>query len=54
MLHLNIPVHNQVTFGSKNLRVLGPKVWNILPYHKKSSENLVSFKMIIKQWNGTR
>ena len=51
---LNIPVHNQVTFGSKSLRVFGPKVWNSLPYHIKSSENLESFKTIIKHWNGTR
>ena len=26
MLNLNIPVHNQVTFGSKSFRVFGPKV----------------------------
>ena len=31
MLNLNIPVHNQVTFGTKNLRFFGPKVWNSLP-----------------------
>ena len=54
MLNLSLPVHNQVTFGSKSLRVFGPKIWNSLPYHIKSSENLESFKMIIKHWNGTR
>ena len=54
MLNLNIPVHNQVTFGSKNLRIFGPKVWNSLPSHIKSSDNLTVFKMIIKHWNGTR
>ena len=54
MLNLNIPVHNQVSFGSKNLRVFGPKVWNSLPYHIKSFENRESFKMTIKHWNGTR
>ena len=54
MLNLNIPVHNQVTSGSKSLRVFGPKVWNSLPYHIKSSENLESFKMVIKHWNGKR
>ena len=53
-LNLSIPVHNQVTFGSKNLRAFGPNVWNSLPYHIKSSENLESFKMIIKLWKGTR
>ena len=35
MLNLNIPVHKQVTFGSKSLRVFGPKVWNNLPYRIK-------------------
>ena len=54
MLNLSLPVHNQVTFGSKSLRVFGPKIWNSMPYHIKSSENLESFKMIIKHWNGTR
>ena len=54
LLNLNIPVHNQVTFGSKSLRVFGPKVWNSLPYHIKSSEILKSFKLIIKHWNGIR
>ena len=53
MLNLNIPVHKQITFGSKSLRVFGPKVWNSLPYIK-SSEYLESFKMLIKHWNGTR
>ena len=40
MLNLNIPVHSPATFRSKSLRVFGPKVWNSLPYHIKSSENL--------------
>ena len=54
MLNLNIPVHNQVTFGNKSLRVFGPKVWNSLPYHIKPSEKLKLFKLIIKHLNGTR
>ena len=45
MLKLNIPVYNQVTVGS--LRVFGPKVWNSLPNHIKSFENLQWMKMII-------
>ena len=44
-LNLSLPVHNRVTFGSKSLRVFGPKIWNSLPYHIKSSENLESFKI---------
>ena len=55
MLNLSLPVHNQVTFGSKSLKICKrPKIWNSLPYHIKSSENLELIKMIIKHWNGTR
>ena len=39
-LNLNIPNYNQVTFGKKSLRIFGPKIWNSLPYHIKSSKNL--------------
>ena len=52
-LNLEIPKSNQVRFGTKSLRYLGPKVWNSLPYHIKSSENLTIFKTLIKNWNGT-
>ena len=54
MLNLSISVHSQVIFGSKSLRVFRPKVWNSLPYHIKSSENLELLKIIIKHWDGTR
>ena len=50
-LNLDIPSYNQVTFGCKALTFLGPKTWNSLPYHVKSTGNLASFKTIIKFWN---
>ena len=31
-LNLDIPKWNQGTFGYKSLKVLGPKIWNNLPY----------------------
>ena len=40
------------TFGYKSLKVLGPKIWNNLPYHVKSSENLDTFKNLLKNWDG--
>ena len=43
-LNLEIPKSNRVRFGTKILRCLGPKVWNSLPYHIKSSENLTIFE----------
>ena len=30
-LNLNISNYNQVNFGKKNLRILGPEIWNSLP-----------------------
>ena len=51
-LNLDIPSYNQVTFGREALTFFGPKRWNSLPSHIKSAENLVSFKTMIKFWNG--
>ena len=51
-LNLETPEWNQVTFGEKSLEVYGPKVWNSLPFHIKTSENLIQFKNLIKNWNG--
>ena len=51
-LNLDVPTINQVSFGGKSLRYYGPKIWNSLSFHIKSSENLEGFKNIIKNWNG--
>ena len=51
-LNLDIPSDNQVTFGRKALTLLGPKTWNSLPYHIRSTENRVSFEAMIKFWTG--
>ena len=51
-LNLEIPKPNQATFGASHLRSYGPKIWNALPYHIKTSDNLNSFKSIIKCWDG--
>ena len=40
---------------SKNFwlqKVLGSKIWNNLPYHVKSSDNLDTFKNLLKDWDG--
>ena len=47
-LNLEIPKSNEVTFGTKSLRYLGPKVCNSSPYHIKSLEKLTIFKTVIK------
>ena len=49
-----IPESNQISYGKKSLRIYGPKLWNSVPYHIKSSENLEYFKRTIKYWNGQR
>ena len=54
MLNLYIPKWNQKTFGYESLRVLGPKIWNNLPCHDRSSENLDTFKLCLKTGMETR
>ena len=48
-LNLDIPKWSQRTFGYKNLKVLGPKMWNNLPYHVKSSDNHDTVKNLLKK-----
>ena len=52
-LNLEIPKNNQVKYGTRGLRVFGPKIRNSLPHHIKSAENLVTFKRIMKtlEWS---
>ena len=52
-LNLNVPKVNQVSYGEKSLRYYGPKIWNSLPFHVKTSENLKTFKEIINNWIGS-
>ena len=49
--NLEVPIINQVTFGAKSIRYLGPEIWNTLPFDIKSSESLTTFKRIIKNWD---
>ena len=51
-LNLETLEWNQVTFGAKSLKVCGSKVWNSLSFHIKTSENLIQFKSLMKNWNG--
>ena len=44
ILNLDVPNINQVSFGGKSLRYYGPGIWNSLPFHTKSFENLEVFK----------
>ena len=39
---------NQVSFGNKSIKPLGPKIQNCLPPHKKSCENFKTMKRVIK------
>ena len=40
-LNLDVPIINEVNFGAKIIRYLGPKIWNSLRFHIKSSESLM-------------
>ena len=45
-LNVDVPTINQVSFGDKSVRYYGPKIWNWLPFHIKSFDNLQAFKII--------
>ena len=36
--------------GSESLRILGPKIWDLIPENIKSEASLTSFKNAIKKW----
>ena len=49
-LNLNIPRNRQVTIGTfKAWKIQVQKIWNNVPYHLKSAENLNVFKNLIKK-----
>ena len=48
-LNLDVPNINQVSLGGKSLRYYRPKIWDLLSFHKKSSENLEAFINVIKK-----
>ena len=50
-INVDLPNINQVFLGAKSIRYLGPKIWNSLPVHMKSTEILTIFKRIIKHWD---
>ena len=52
-LNLSVPKFNQVSYGENSLRCYGPKIWNSLPFHVKTSENLKTCKDIVENWNGS-
>lgn len=51
-LNMKVNNPNQVLFGERSLKTLGPKIWNALPHHIKSAENFLIFKRLIKTWDG--
>ena len=44
--NLEVSIVNQVNFGAKSIRYPGPKIWDSLPFHIKSSESLTTYKKL--------
>ena len=51
-LNLHLLRVNQTTYGLNSFRYAEVKLWNSLPEDIKSSENLTTFKQLVKTWNG--
>ena len=43
---------NTNTYGTKNLRSLGPQIWDSLPEHIKADTSLAHFRGLINTWFG--
>ena len=46
----SVPKRRSHRFATKCLTSLGPKIWNNLPAHRKASENLSTFKKLLKKY----
>ena len=51
-LNLKTSRANQAFFGSNSFKSFGHELWNLLCYHLNTLKNLITFKEIIKSWNG--
>ena len=52
-LNLEILKSNQVSFGTKSLRIQGPKVWNVLSFRINTlSANVTKWSNTLKQFVG--
>ena len=47
-----LPRVNQRSFGLRSIRYEASKMWNHLPKHIKTAENIVTFKKLIRNWKG--
>ena len=43
--------HNKVLCGSETLRILGPKILDLIPNDIKLASSLCIFKSLIKKWS---
>ena len=50
--NLQVPRVNQTTYGTRSIRLLGPKIWNAIPEELKNSSALTMFKQNLKLWDG--
>ena len=46
--------HNTITYGTKSLKTLGPKMWNQLPEDIISETSYTKFKEYIYTWFGPK
>ena len=48
--YLDVPKVRTVNHGSESVRYLGPKIWEIIPTHKKKFDTTDKLKIAIKKW----
>ena len=53
-VNINVNQNNTTKYGNKNLRSLGPHIWNSLPKQIKEETDCNKFKNYIDKWFGTK
>ena len=48
--HLQRTNIQTVHFGSESIKILGAKIWDLIPVEMKASKSLMIFKKYIKNW----
>ena len=49
---LDQPLKETTNFGLRSINYLGSKIWNSLPPHIKNSPDIISLKLMLKDWSG--
>ena len=48
------PRFNTIKYGKNSFSYIGSHIWNMLPCHFQTAENINVFKRLVKTWEGPK